>query len=50
MVDYFSNENAPAQGNGPVNGTAQTNGGEDTGMAEISVSASQSLTYGFISD
>ncbi|KAJ5587192.1 mRNA export protein mlo3 [Penicillium hispanicum] len=40
MVDYFANENAPAEGNAPVNGTAQqaTNGGEDLGMAEISVS------------
>jgi len=39
MVDYFSNENAPAEGNAPTNGTAPqaTNGGEDLGMAEISV-------------
>jgi THO complex subunit 4 len=39
MVDYFSNENAPAEGNAPVNGAAPqaTNGGEDLGMAEISV-------------
>lgn len=41
MVDYFSNENAPAQGNAPVNGAApQATNGEDTGMAEISVSIS----------
>lgn len=40
MVDYFANENAPAEGSVPVSGTAQqaTNGGEDLGMAEISVS------------
>ncbi|KAJ5194888.1 mRNA export protein mlo3 [Penicillium cinerascens] len=38
MVDYFTNENAPAAGNAPVNGTAPqaTNAGEDLGMAEIS--------------
>lgn len=41
MVDYFSNENAPTEGNAPVNGAApQANNGEDTGMAEISVSLS----------
>jgi hypothetical protein len=38
MVDYFSNENAPAQGNAPVNVAPQATNGEDTGMAEISVS------------
>lgn len=40
MVDYFANENAPAEGTAP-NGTAQqaANGGEDLGMAEISVSS-----------
>ena len=43
MVDYFAaNENSgPAEASAPVNGNAQpqTNGGgEDTGMAEISVS------------
>ncbi|KAF3385369.1 mRNA export protein mlo3 [Penicillium rolfsii] len=38
MVDYFSNENAPA-GNAPVNtavAVPQATNGEDTGMAEIS--------------
>ncbi|KAJ5101966.1 mRNA export protein mlo3 [Penicillium alfredii] len=44
MVDYFSNENAPADGNAP-NGTAQqANGGEDLGMAEISVSFVDALS------
>lgn len=38
MVDYFSNENAPAQGNAPVTAAPQVANGEDTGMAEISVS------------
>jgi hypothetical protein len=39
MVDYFSNENAPAAGNAPIAGAApQAANGEDTGMAEISVS------------
>jgi hypothetical protein len=38
MVDYFSNENAPAGGSAPVNSAApQAANGEDTGMAEISV-------------
>ncbi|KAJ6113467.1 mRNA export protein mlo3 [Penicillium sp. IBT 18751x] len=40
MVDYFSNENAPAQAQAPapVNGAAPqaANSGEDLGMAEIS--------------
>ncbi|KAJ5159849.1 mRNA export protein mlo3 [Penicillium canariense] len=37
MVDYFSNENVPTEGNAPVNGAApQATSGEDTGMAEIS--------------
>ncbi|KAJ5900917.1 mRNA export protein mlo3 [Penicillium subrubescens] len=37
MVDYFSNENAPAAGNAPIAGAApQAANGEDTGMAEIS--------------
>jgi hypothetical protein len=41
MVDYFSNENAPAAGAAPVSGAApQAANGEDTGMAEISVSIS----------
>jgi hypothetical protein len=39
MVDYFSNENAPAAGNAPINSAAPpAANGEDTGMAEISVS------------
>jgi THO complex subunit 4 len=38
MVDYFSNENAPAQATAPANSAAPqpTNNGEDLGMAEIS--------------
>ena len=38
MVDYFANENAPADSNAQVNGTTQqATNGEDLGMAEISV-------------
>jgi hypothetical protein len=42
MVDYFSNENAPAQATAPANSAAPqpTNNGEDLGMAEISVCSS----------
>ncbi|KAJ5165864.1 hypothetical protein N7492_006160 [Penicillium capsulatum] len=36
MVDYFSNENAPADANAPNGTTQQTNGDQDLGMAEIS--------------
>lgn len=36
MVDYFTNENAPADGNATNGAPQQTNGDQDLGMAEIS--------------
>lgn len=45
MVDYFSNENAPAEGNAANGAPQQTNGDQDLGMAEISVCSASEQIY-----
>lgn len=50
MVDYFTNENAPADGNATNGAPQQTNGDQDLGMAEISVCSTPYQSYDMTSN